>query len=388
MIMRNVKAILLAEKDSTVRGLPLDLPVSLIDVLGSSILQRTIDYLRGNGIEDITVITDFDQQQAVSLNGTAIHHASIVESKDDIFSGAEEAYRSAAQGSAAHILLLRVNAYLEANLQQLLSHHTHFHNRVTRVWCGSEPLPLDVFLINASRWEDGIQLIRNGMRECPGEGVGYRLTSEEYVNCLRDARELRQLAADALHLRCQLQPVGEQIRPGIWVGEGSRIAGDARLVAPIYVGKRVKVRTGAVVTRGSSIEHHCSVDCGTVVENATLLPYSQIGPCLDLSNVIAGERHIVHLKRNVVTEIHDGRLLSAMSASPLMRALTVAGSLLSFLPEHFCRGLFSKSPKPAERVMPVNGFGTTHARNSSSKDKADLPEMAAGLAVVRRYGNQ
>lgn len=388
MMMREVKAILLAEKSSTVRGLPLGLPVSLIDVLGSSVLQRTIDSLHDNGIEDVTVIADFDQQQAVSMNGTVIQNASIIESDDDIWSTAEKAYRSALHGSAAYILLIRVNAYLEVDLRQLLSHHRHFHNRVTRAWCGTEPLPLDVALINTSRLEDGVHLIRNEMREGSAEGVRYRLSSEEYVNCLRDARELRQLAADALHLRCQLQPVGEQIRPGIWAGEASSIARDARLVAPVYVGKRTKIRSGAVVTRGSSIEHHCFVDCGTVVENATILPYSQIGPCLDLSNSVAGERHIVHLKRNVVTEIHDGRLLSAMSSTPAMRALAIAGSLFSFLPQHFCRGLFGGKTKTPERVLPVNGFGTTHGVNSSSKEKADLPDIAAGLAVVRRYGNQ
>jgi NDP-sugar pyrophosphorylase family protein len=390
MILKDVKAVLLAEKKLTVRGLPLDLPLALIDVLGSSILQRTIDRLRAGGIEDVTVVADFGSDLAASLSSSPLQDADFVQSPSDgeVTATAEQVFRDMAP-DASHILILRVNAYAEVNIQQLVSHHIHFHNRVTRVWCGNdEPLPLDLLMVSAGRLEDGLRLLRSGLAESFAEGVRYRSGADEYVNRVRDARELRQLAADALHLRCQLEPIGEQIRPGIWVGESSRVARDARLVAPVYIGKRTKIRAGAVVTRGSAIEHHCAVDCGTVVENATILPFSEIGPCLDLSHSVAVARHIVHLNKNVVTEIHDGRILNSMSASPFMRVLTVAGSLFSFLPQNFCRGLFGQSTKTPATALPVNTFGTTHGFNSSSKEKADLPDMAPGLAVVRRYGNQ
>jgi len=388
--MRRLKAILVAEKRATVRGITLTLPLPLIDVLGSSLLQRAIDNLRNSGVEDITVVADFAQSDAFLMNGVPLRNAEVVTANEDLFSSAQEIFREAARGDAEAVFLSRVSSYFEVDMDRLLSHHLHFHNRVTRLWSGSDPLPMEAFMVSTSRMEDGVQLLRNHLHDSSTEGVRYRLdeAAGEYVNLLRDANELRRLASDGLHLRCGLNPVGKEVRPGIWVDESSHVASDARLVAPVFIGKRTRIRAGAVITRGSAVEHHCSVDCGTVVENATLLPYSQIGPCLDLSHSVAGERRIVHLKRNVTTEIHDGRMLNSISASPARRLLTFAGSLFSFMPEHFCRGLFGKLGQVGEARTASNGFGTTRAFNPSSKDKAELPEMSPGLAVVRRYGNQ
>ncbi len=380
-----VRAILLAEKSCLIRGLPDGIPLPLVDVLGSSILQRTIDYLHASGVEDVTVISDFDQEQAFSLNGVVLKGAVAVQSTGVMAHTAEEVFLSTLREGATAVLLARVNAYTELNLQQFVSHHFYYHNRVTRAWCGDEPL--DMFLVNASR-ENGLLLLRSGLRECPVEGVRYRGSADEYVNCLQDARDLRRLASDALHLRSQMKPVGEQIRPGIWVGESARIARGARLVAPVYIGKRAKVRAGAVITRGSSVEHHCAVDYGTVVDNATILPYSQIGSCLDVSNSVVGQRQVIHLRRNVITEIHDARLISEMSNNAAIRTLTVAASLLSFLPQQFWQGLFGARAQSSVPAETCNGFGTTHGFNPSSKKKADLPKLGSGLAVVRRYGNQ
>jgi hypothetical protein len=353
-------------------------------------MQRAIGNLRDGGIEDITVVADFEQNDAFLMNGAPLRSATMVTANEDVFASAQEIYREAARGDAEAVFLARVSSYFEVDMDQLLSHHLHFHNRVTRLWSGSDPMPMEAIMVSTSRMEDGVQLLRNHLRESSTEGVRYRLKegNGEYVNLLRDANDLRRLASDGLHLRCGLKPVGKEVRPGVWVDESSHIASDARLVAPVFIGKRTRIRAGAVITRGSAIEHHCSVDCGTVIENATLLPYSQIGPCLDLSHSVAGERRIVHLKKNLSTEIHDGRMLNSISASPARRLLTLAGSLFSFIPEHFCRGLFSKLGEVGEARVANNGFGTTHAYKSSSKDKAELPEMSPGLAVVRRYGNQ
>ena len=54
-------------------------------------------------------------------------------------------------------------------------------------------------------------------------------------------------------------------------------------MAPVYIGRRAKIRSGSVVTRAAAVEHHSVVDCGTVVENGTIEklfaglghPYSQ-----------------------------------------------------------------------------------------------------------------
>src|SRR5438105_11114250 len=120
MIMSGVKAILLAQKDLTVRSLPLTLPLALIDVLGKSILQRTIDHLRAAGVEEVIVVTDIEESDVIARNGMSLQNASIVKSEDDVLGAAQEAFRTAAQDDASAILLYRVNAYVEIDAAQLL----------------------------------------------------------------------------------------------------------------------------------------------------------------------------------------------------------------------------------------------------------------------------
>src|SRR5262249_56194135 len=73
------------------------------------------------------------------------------------------------------------------------------------------------------------------------------------------------------------------------------------------------IRDGAVITRCATVEHHAQIDCGTVVENCTVLPYTSVGACLDLAHSVAGFGQIVHLRRGVATEVADTKLLGQVS---------------------------------------------------------------------------
>ena len=111
------------------------------------------------------------------------------------------------------------------------------------------------------------------------------------VNALGTASDLRQLTEDAFNLQLAYRPVGRELRPGVWVGDRTRIHRTARIVAPAYIGSGTKIRAAALVTRGSSIEHHCEVDCGTVVQASNLMPYTYVGAGLELLYSVAGSRH-------------------------------------------------------------------------------------------------
>src|SRR5205085_6970781 len=105
MIMSGVKAILLAQKDLTVRSLPLTLPLALIDVLGKSILQRTIDHMRAAGVEEVIVVTDIEESELLARNGISLQNASIVNAQGGILAAAEAAFRTATQDDASAVLL-------------------------------------------------------------------------------------------------------------------------------------------------------------------------------------------------------------------------------------------------------------------------------------------
>ena len=100
-----------------------------------------------------------------------------------------------------------------------------------------------------------------------------------------------------------------ELKPGIWVGDGARIHRKARIVAPAFIGAYSKIRASALITRGSAIEHHAEVDCGTVVENSTVLPFTYVGAGLDVMHSVVGFRRLAHLVRKVEVEISDAKLV-------------------------------------------------------------------------------
>jgi carbonic anhydrase/acetyltransferase-like protein (isoleucine patch superfamily) len=132
---------------------------------------------------------------------------------------------------------------------------------------------------------------------------------------LSTPHDLRRVAQDALLQRCGIQPNGHEVRPGVWVSPSASVHPRARVVGPAYIGAHSRVRSGVVITRYTSIEHHCEVDRGTVVENATILPHTYLGSSLDIAHSIVNGNVMVDVRRAVEVEIGDRSLID--STSPL-----------------------------------------------------------------------
>ncbi len=91
------------------------------------------------------------------------------------------------------------------------------------------------------------------------------------------------------------------------------------------------------------VEHHAEVDCGTVVENSTILPFTYVGAGLDVMHSVVGFRRVAHLVRNVEVEIHDDKLVGMIPFSAVSRLAGSTAALFAFLPKEIYRGLFAPS---------------------------------------------
>jgi hypothetical protein len=166
----------------------------------------------------------------------------------------------------------------------------------------------------------------------------------------------------------------------------------ARVLAPAFIGSMAQVRSGAVVTRCSSVERNAVVDCGTVVENSTVLPFSYVGAGLDLAHSVAGMGRIVNLHRDVSVEILDSKLIGKIAATSGRRMLTTAAEVVTYLPRLVWQGVWS-SAKTTQPDLEANlrqtapalgnaaGFETSACDNEASHK---FPNMV----VARRYGHQ
>jgi NDP-sugar pyrophosphorylase family protein len=384
--MKFVKAILLLESGKTFSKTTGDMPAVLVDVLGKTTLARTVENLSRLGLGDITVVAEKPLADSRVVRESVAGANLLAAPNDQLWRAAEQQFESAAEDST-HILIVRLNAYAELDFEELLEHHRSQGNKVTRVFFGSpeNQRALDIFLVNSSRRNDAAFLLRSEM-ENARTGTPFLATAEkkEYVNFLQHEADLRQLASDALHRVCKMQPAGTELRPGIWAATDSHIDKRARLVAPIFIGSRARICPGAVVTRGSSIERHSVVGNKTVVENGTILPYTNLGPGLDVSHSLVGARHIFNLQRNVCTPIQDPKLLSEVPASAGARTLFSMAKLLIRIPGQIWRGKGVPAPAPvAESTVSYK-----EVFDSAQNPQVEMPKAPPALAAMRRYGNQ
>src|SRR5262249_36159262 len=136
-----------------------------------------------------------------------------------------------------------------------------------------------------------------------------RFRYEGYVNRLRNREELHRLMRDGLQGQCQLNPVGTQIRPGVWCGDGAEIEPTVSIEGPAFIRVRVRIAAGCRISGTSSIERDCQVDCGTVIDNSLVLPGTYIGVALDVRRSVVASARLFNLDRNIEVSVSDARLI-------------------------------------------------------------------------------
>ncbi len=359
----------------------------LIDVAGKSPLQRTAERLQKFGIYPVTAVIEGHSSPAAlrNLNGVT----AVMASPDRFWRAAENAFNDLAQGGAELVLLIRLGAYDEIDFEDMVQFHLDHHCRVSQASC--EGQAIETFCISASRRNDAASLFRSQLSRCRSECPLFEHFG--YTNLLSEPGDMRQFAIDILTLRTETAPAGKQIRPGVWAAPRAQIEKGARVLAPGFIGSFARVRTGAVITRCSSVESHAHVDCGTVVENSTVLPYCSLGAGLELAHSMAGLGCIWNLRRGCSVQISDGKLLRHLSATSGNRLLASAADFVTYVPRQFWRGIWGRSQNrqpdlntALRQTSPSLGKAAGYQTPACDSQAAD--EFPSNFVVARTNGNQ
>lgn len=381
----DIRGLLLVSKAVEIAQEPLPLSTvapALLEVAGRTAMQRTIDRLREFGIQTTAVVKDSDFLiSAEAGNGQSTP-------RERFWRAAESAFNDLAQEGADLVLLFHLGGYAEINLEKFVQFHLDQHARVSQVSAMGQPL--QIFCISASRRNDAASLFRSQLTRCRSECPVFE--HEGYCNALADARDLRQLAIDILTLKTETRPSGNEVRPGVWMERRAVIEKGARVLAPAFVGAFAKVRSHAVITRCSCVEHHAEVDCGTVVENSTVLPYCRVGAGLDVAHSMVGAGVLTNLRRDVAVEIVDRKLVGFVVAGRGQRFLNAAFEFTTYLPRQAWRGLFGPSqPQPRDLRTALHdtppSLGEAAGYQTSACDSDAAEKFPSTLAVARRYGH-
>lgn len=360
----------------------------ILDVAGKSALHRMAERLQQFGISSISAVVETAPSFRTRDYGLPSDIACFSAAPERFWRTAESVFNDMAQSGAELVILVRLGAYAEADFERLVQFHLDHQGRVTQMTCGEQPL--EIFCISASRRNDAASLFRTQLTRCRSECPLFQ--HEGYFNSLAGPRDLRQFAIDILTRKTQTCPAGEEAKPGVWIAPGALVERGARILAPAFVGSMARIRAGAVITRCSSIEHNAEIDCGTVIENSTVLPFSYVGAGLDLGHSVAGQGRIVNLRRDVDVVIVDPKLIALMSAASGNRLLAAVTEALTSLSRLVWQSMFAsaKARQPdlqatlrqtSPALGDAGGFETPAHDNEAAQE---FPNMA----VARRYGHQ
>jgi NDP-sugar pyrophosphorylase family protein len=292
--------------------------IACAEILGQSVVERTIVRLRRAGIGSISVIGGSDVYGLPPIKNVDIVYT---ENPFGRWSVAQQKMTDLKGQGVDTVVVVGLGAYTEVDVAEALEFHHTKGAPLTQLE-DSDGVSLDFWLVDAEWFRTaavGCTLpFRYG--EFPGLPVTMRTTA--YVNRLTGAQDLRQLVVDALLRRCEMQPRGTEVKPGIWLDDGARVHKSSRLVAPVYVGRSARVAPSAVVTRFSNIERESVVGAATVVDESSVLANTVLGRGLELSNAVVHGTTLVNLQRNISVQIEDPNLIR--DSAPLDRRVRAA----------------------------------------------------------------
>ena len=283
-------------------------PLACAEILGQPVVERMIQRLqRSTVVKNISLVTPdgipAPAKSALRRRITRLGGSRLVLEPMSRWA-LSDALKQQAQGGTDKLLLIRLGAYVEFDLDDLLQFHIESGGPVTRVH--DHEGPLDMWMIDVGSACSSAGFGRLAIGDL-GSGIPY--LSKGYVNRLKDARDLRRLVVDAFLGRCAIAPGGRERKPGVWIEESARVHRSVRIVAPAYIGGATKVQASALITRFSSVEHHCEVGAGTAVKGSTILPYTRLGKSLCVARSLVDGNRLTHLGRNISVEVADPNLL-------------------------------------------------------------------------------
>jgi NDP-sugar pyrophosphorylase family protein len=282
-------------------------PLTCVEILGRSVIERSIERFVKADVETVSVQVQAGAVDRLPTFRTAFGNVDI-RIADDVWTGVVKALQQFSEDGIDYAFVCRASAYMEVDLVDLFQFHRQTRQAVTRASDNEGFLDLWISCCGESA-----QAMFADPETTPRKGKdgGWPVTYfvKEYVNRLVHPRDLRRLVADAFRRRCEVIPVGQEIRPGVWVDEGAQIDRRARIVAPAYLGCGSAIKEDTLITRFSNIESFSFVDYGTVIEDSSILTNTYVGIWLDMCHAVVEGNQLLNLAHNVSLEIADPSLI-------------------------------------------------------------------------------
>ena len=274
----------------------------LLDILGSSLLTRSVAKLNSIGVSSPIILRD--------RAGTS-HFLPLKTAKTAFLLQWENAVAEAVNSGVEQLFLLRVGVYSDLDYAELLDSHIQSGAVMTQAYAPDGSL--DLAVIDSSLLNNSDGAYRKRLSALIPQQV--RFDFHGYVNRLTGVRDFFQLMQDGLYGRCALHPMGNEVQEGIWEADGAEIDSTAVISAPLFIGAGSKIGALCTLAGGCAIERNCKIDYATLIQESCVLQDSYVGVALDVRRAVVSGHKMFALNRNTEIRISDRRLL-ASNAKP------------------------------------------------------------------------
>lgn len=297
-----------------------NVPDAKLEVLGKSLLDRSISRLKQAGVESTSVIPE----------GSALTQLLPARSanSNDFISAWEKAIGEYVRQGVDTLLLLRTNAYTDLDYEELLRFHSERRAGLTQVY--SAESSIDVAVVNANVLRESEHAYRTTLSNLISDQEHFYYHG--YINRLRKPKDFRRLIEDGLSGKCSLRPIGTEVGEGIWLGAGAEVDDSCVMTGPTFIGSGTRVAACTSISGGSAVERNCEIDCGTTVDQSRILQETYVGVGLTVRGSIVSNQKMVNLERKTELAINDPRLIRATKSFSLHGAGSMLLSKLQLSP--------------------------------------------------------
>ncbi|GAA5482027.1 hypothetical protein [Haloferula sargassicola] len=217
------------------------------------------------------------------------------------------------------------------------------------LFASDRPAELREYVGTGSTWGMQVEVIATPRELTPEEGAARaevlpgdqlmvldRLPQAPHVAILDGPAAWHESRAQLLHLLAPGQVGVRERAPGVWVGMKTRIAGDAVLEAPCWIGHQATISAGAHIGPRSYVENDSLVEVRAEIGDSTVGARTYLGSMTHLARSIAAGPVLANWSNGSVTRLTDAFLLSRLdpvreaAASPFGRLLALGAMLLTF----------------------------------------------------------
>lgn len=335
-----MKAVVMAGGEgSRLRPLTVGRPKPMVPLVNKPMIGHILDLLRRHGITDVVITVAYMAQTIQDYFGNGqsmgLHIEYAVEERP---LGTAGSVKNAAAFLQDTFLVISGDALTDFDLLRIIAYHREKGAKATvTLYRVSNPLEYGIVVtdergritqfLEKPSWGEvisdtvntGIYVVEPEVLELVPDGevtdwshdvfpqllqepdALYGYVAEGYWTDVGTLQEYTRAVADVLHGRVQVEPLGVQVQPGVWVGDNVDIAPGARISGPVYLGTEVKVKEGVVIHGPTVIRDYCIVDNRVHMDHSNIWRNTYIGEAAELRGAIVG-RHCSIKARAVIFE--------------------------------------------------------------------------------------